>query len=499
MSHTIEMVETPHAPLSRVVYVLGGFKLLMHLLTAAHYPLHRDELYYLMCGRHPSWGYPDHPPLVPWLASATEYLFGASAFWLRLWPAIVGAVLVILAAWMARRFGGGRLAQVLAGLAVVFSPLYLLSNSMLQTVSLDQLWWTASAAVLVAIIGGHDRRLFLLLGLLLGLGLLAKLTILAWGLGLLIGLMATRQRALLRSPWLWAGAVLTAVVAAPMIFWQAEHGWPVLQFITHNRDGEVVRPWTFLVLAAAMTGPIMGVLLLGHGFKFLLGREVGGRWRALGLATAVAWAVFLVTGGKPYYMGPTLPLLFAGGAVALERHLARNANQRAKTGAIVLLVSQVWMVPFFLPVIPRAQLGGMVEYLPHDDWQNMFGWKEVAGQIADVVRQLPPDEQDGLRILAANYGIAGAVDVYGPAMGLPAAVCGHNAYAFWEKAPTLDPLIAVGYDRDWLRQQYSEVRPMGDVTGDGVFGNEDTGDPITYCRGLLRPAAGLWSALRHFD
>ncbi len=499
MSHTIEIEEAPSAPLSRFVFALGGLKLLLHLLTAAHYPLHRDELYYVMCGRHLAWSYPDHPPLVPWLAAVTEHLRGVSPFWLRLWPALAGAILVVLAGWMARRFGGGRLAQVLSALAVVVSPLFLLSNSMLQTVSLDQLWWAASAAVLVAIIDGGEKRLFLLFGLLLGLGLLAKLTILAWGFGLLVGLLVTPQRALLRSPWLWAGALLAAIAVAPTLFWQAERGWPLLQFIAHNRAGEEVKPWTFLALAAGMTGPIMGVLLLGGGFKFLLGRDAGLRWRALGVAAAVVWAVFLVTGGKPYYVGPTLPLLFAGGAVVVERHLARSTDRGAKRGAVLLLASQVWMLPFFLPVIPQAQLGRLVEHLPHDDWQNMFGWKELAAQTVDLYEQLPPTERDGMKILASNYGIAGAVDVYGSLRGLPAAVCGHNGYTFWEEVPSLDPLITIGYDLDWLRKQYSEVRPLGDVEGVGKFKNEDTGGPIAYCRGLQRPAAGFWSVLRHFD
>ncbi|MEW5995385.1 MAG: glycosyltransferase family 39 protein, partial [Candidatus Zixiibacteriota bacterium] len=226
--------------MTRVVFGLAGVKLVAHLATAGHYPLHQDELYYLLCGRHPAWSYPDHAPLVPLLAAASEHLVGVDPFWLRLWPAMAGAAMVVLAGWIASRLGGGRVAQVLAALALTLSPLFLISNSLMQTVFLDQFLWTASVAVWVAISCGASQRFYLLLGFLMGLGILAKLTILAWGFGVLVGLLLTRDRVHLRSPWLWMGTVIAAVCAAPVVHWQLQHGWPVLEFISNNRADEQV-------------------------------------------------------------------------------------------------------------------------------------------------------------------------------------------------------------------------------------------------------------------
>lgn len=491
--------ESAPAPLSRIVLLLAGLKLAAHLATAGQYPLHRDELYYLVCGRHLAWGYPDHPPLTPWLSSVSEHLFGLSLWGLRVWPALAGAAVVLLAGWLASRFGGGRLAQTLAALAVALAPVYLVSGSLMQTVGLDQLFWVAGAAVLVAVLNGASARLLAMVGLLLGLDLWAKLTVLAWGFGLLAGLLLTRDRRLLRSRWLWLGALLAVACAAPVVWWQQGHGWPLLDFMANNRADDQVGPGGFALSQIGMSGPLLGTAMLLAGFFFLLASRAGRCWRSLGIAIAVVWSIFILTGGKPYYVGPTYPLLYAGGAVLLERWLDRRKSRVWRRVAVGVLVSHVCLLPFFLPVIPARYLDRVIDRLPHDDWANMFGWEEIATQLTQVYEALPPADQAGLRVLAPNYGVAGAVDLFGVPMGLPAAVSGHNGYAFWENHPALDPVLVIGYDPDWLRQNYTEVRPLGALAGSPLGPPDEKGLGIIFCRGLRTDPAVLWSQLRHFD
>jgi 4-amino-4-deoxy-L-arabinose transferase-like glycosyltransferase len=489
----------PAVPLTRAVIWLAGVKFLAHVTTARHYPLHRDELYYIVCGRHPAWGYPDHPPLTPWLARLSEQLFGLDPLGLRLWPALAGAAVVLLTGWLAARWGGGRPAQVLAAAAVLLAPIYLVSGSLLQTVVLDQLCWVGSAALLAGVQGGGPRWRLLLVGLLLGVGIWAKLTALAWCFGLLAGVLTTRDRSLLRSRWSWAGVLAATACAVPIVLWQVRHGWPVLEFMAGSRANEGVTPWAFLLLQIGMSGPVVGTALLVTGFVFLLRDEAGRPWRSLGVAILVVWLVFLFTGGKPYYAGPTYPLLMAGGAVLAERLLARGRTRFKRIGITALVVLQLAAVPFFLPVIPPGRLGAVVDKLPNDDWVNMFGWQEVAAQLAAVHATLTPAEQEGLRVLAPNYGIAGAVDVYGGDLGLPQAVSGHNGYALWETSPDLDPLLAVGYDATLAREYYAEVRELGTVAGTPLGPGDEAGQPILYCRGLRVPPDRLWTLLRHFE
>ncbi len=486
-------------PLSPLVMMVAALKFLVHLATAGNYPFHRDELYYLVCGRHPAWCYPDHPPLTPWLSAVSEHVFGLSRAGLRLWPALAGAAVVLLTGWLASRFGGGRLAQLLAALATALAPLYLVSGSLMQTVALDQLFWVAGAAILVSVVNGASPRLLGLLGLVLGLGIWAKLTVLAWGAALLVGLLLTRDRRLLRGRWIWLGAAIAAGGAFPVLRWQLDHGRPLLEFLANNRADDPIGPLAFLKSQIGMSGPIAGTVLLLAGFAFLLRGEAGRPWRFLGLAIAVAWGIFLVTGGKPYYAGPTYPLLYAGGAVLVERVLARHSRRLWGRVAVGLMVSHVVMMPFFMPIVPVRHLGPFLEKWPNDDWANMFGWREIAGQLAAACAALPPADRAGVRIMAPNYGVAGAVDIYGAPLGLAPAISGHNAYAFWESAPALDPLVFVGYDAAWLGRNYSETRSLGTLAGGELGPPAEKGLNIIYCRGLKVAPADLWTDLRHFD
>lgn len=484
--------------LSSWVYALAGLKLMLHLMTANHYPLHRDELYYIACGRHLAWAFPDHPPLVPWLAWLSDQFSGVAPLGFRIWPALAGAALVWIAGHLAWRFGGGRLAQGLAAGAMIVSPLFLLSNSMLQTVSLDQLVWATSAVVLAAVLDGSNPKWLVVFGLVLGLGTLAKLTVLAWGFALLVGLVFTRDRCLLRTPWIWLGAFAALLCALPVLNWQLTHDWPLLKFMAANRADDPTTLPGFLGQNAGMSGPLMGTLLLLAGFVFLMRSSKAGQWNSLGIAVLVVWGLMLAVGGKAYYVGPTFPLLYAGGAVLCERWL-RTRPAGYRRWAVGLLASHVLMLPFFLPVLPATILEPMFNRLPHDDWRNMFGWKEVAAQTAELYQNLAPEERVGLRVLTSNYGLAGAIDWYGPAQGLPAALSGHNGYAFWEVAPALDPVIVLGYDTEWFRQHYRVVRELGTIQGSSAVRMDETGDPILYCSGLLDTADVVWRSLRHFD
>jgi len=499
MVHESTQHRTTRESVTRWVPALALIDFVAHLATAGRFPLHQDELYYIMCGRHPAWSYPDHPPLTPMLASITERLFGVSAFWLRVWPAIAGAIMVFLAGWMAKRLGGGRYAQTLAAMAVLLSPLFLMSGTLMQTVFLDQLFWTLSVVVLVTILSGASERLFLLFGAVLGVGILAKLTILTWGFGVLGGLLLTKERVRLRSIWLWAGAGIAVACAVPVFVWQAQHGWPLLEFLANSKSKTAPTMLGFFKSQLGMSGPIAGTLLLISGFVFLLTHRDSGRWRLLGIAVTIVWLSFLFSGGKAYYAGATYPLLFAGGAVLAERVLSRLRSPAWRVLTVLLLAGQVVMVPYFLPVMSPQQVAQRLDRIPHDDWQAMFGWKEIAAQTAAVYDSLSIEQKAGLRVLTDNYGLAAAVDLYGRPLGLPAAISGHNGYAFWDDSPKLDPLIVIGYNPENFREYYSEVREFGTIRGSDIIPSKDKGVPIFYCRGLHAPSAEAWKTLRHFD
>jgi 4-amino-4-deoxy-L-arabinose transferase-like glycosyltransferase len=480
------------------VLALATGKLLVHLATCGAYGFHRDELYYLACGRHPAWGYVDHPPLVPLAARLVEELAGPSLVALRLLPALAGATVVVLAALLARELGGGRWAQGIAALAVLASPLYLLTNTLFQTVSFDQLVWVAAFVVLARLLAGGPQREWLVVGLLGGVGVLTKHTVGLLAVALLGGLLATRGRRQLASPSLWGGLLLAVLVALPHLLWQARTGYPTVEFVLASSARGGDGPGVFLALQAVFLGPL-AVPLAVAGVVHLLRSA---RFAALGWVYLLVSGLLLAMGGKPYYPGPTYPLAFAAGAVAAEgwwrRRRTAGRSWRALRAAVPAAVVAgslplVWMV---LPVVPPAAFAAHQERWPHPDFAEMFGWRELAHQVAGVVSALPAAERAGVGLLADAYGEAAALDLYGRRLGLPRAASPHNSYWSWGP-PDAATVVAVVAEPAALRRRFAEVVEVAPVAVPRGVVNELAGKRIYLCRRPLRPWPQLWAGWRY--
>lgn len=209
---------------------LALVKLLLHLLTADNYGYFRDELYYIAAGERLDLGYVDFPPFVALVARVSRALFGDSLVALHAFPALAGAFVVVLAGLMARELGGGRFAQGLAALATLIPPNFLVFGTWLSMDAFDQLFWVLGAYVLILILKRDRPRLWLAFGLVAGLGLLTKLTMLYFDLAVFLALLLTRDRRRLLTPWPWLGGALALVFLLPYVTWQVAHGWPTLEF-----------------------------------------------------------------------------------------------------------------------------------------------------------------------------------------------------------------------------------------------------------------------------
>lgn len=497
-----------------MLLALGGAKLVFHLLTGETYGFHRDELYYLVGGRRLDLGYVDHPPLVPWLAALSEALFGLSLRGLHVLPAIAGSGIVVLAGWMASRMGGGRYAQALAAAAALCSPLYLASNALFQTVTFDQLAWAAALAVLVVILGepsaqqtapaGRDESFWpwLLLGLVFGIGMLVKYTILALGAAVAGVLAATRERRRLGRPWPWLAAALALLLALPNLLWQRAHGWPTLEFIAgqsaRHRTGAV----DFLGEQLLQLGPFSFPVYVA-GFLWLLGRRAGAL-RMLGFLVVTVFGLFLLVGAKPYYPGPLYALLFAAGGVYLEPRFVRSPlpgslPRLLRAAPFALLAGNLLPLPFFVPVLPPEVYAALQERLDNDDFDEMFGWRELAETVDEAYRGLPHETRRRTGIFTSSYGSAAAIDLFGASRGLPPAASGHNSYWFWTRGAPLDPVLVVGYGRESAERLWEEVHQVGVVGNAFGVENEEYGRPVFFCRGRREDPAELWPRLRHFD
>jgi 4-amino-4-deoxy-L-arabinose transferase-like glycosyltransferase len=245
---------------------------------------HVDELYYMASGRHPAFGYVDFPPIVPLLSRVETAVLGVTPWALRVLPALVGAVNVMLGAAYVRKLGGSVRLQALALLIGLTEPL-LIGTFLFQTVVFDQLTWMLSLYFLLSLIIDRKPRTWIWLGLTLGVGLEVKYLILPLILGIVIATFVTPSlRADLRTRYPWIGGSLMLLIWLPNVVWQIANGFPTVSYIfNHQGDiqsgGGVV---DFIVLFLVLLFLLTPLWIAGFISLFRT-REL----RAIGIACAV--------------------------------------------------------------------------------------------------------------------------------------------------------------------------------------------------------------------
>lgn len=509
------MQQEPRPPVDLLgVGALALGHLALHLAALPGYGYFRDELYYLACARRLAWGYVDHPPLSIALLRLQTALLGDSAAAVHVLPALVGAACVAVAGLLARELGGGRNAQRLTAAAVFAAPFlsavsHFYSMNVFDWLLWSLLWWTAAR-----LLGGGDARGWLLFGALAGLALLDKLQVVALAGGLVLGLLATRERVHLTRPWIWAGGAIAFLIFLPHLLWQVQNGWPTLEFIARAKAEKIhaAGPVEQLLGQALLVGPLAAPLWL-LGLAALLGGAAFARFRALGWAFLAVVVLFTVQGAKVYYATPAYPVPLAAGAVALEGWLAaRRIRWGMAAATAVLVVAALAVAPMTVPLLSPEAVAAYAARLGIQEPQtenrernelptifaDSFGWTELVDRLAAIWDALPEADRKDAVVLTRNYGQAGAVEQLGPARGLPPAVSGHNNYWLWGPGPYRGgTLISVGFTREELEPWFDEVEAAG-VTECRWCLPGERGQPIFVCRGLRGSVAELWPRLRRF-
>ena len=342
------------ARLDRGVFVIAGAKTAFFLAIAGMWGIHRDEFYYLAGGRRLDWGYVDHPPVTPLLYRIGDILFGSSQVGLHIIPALLAGVLVIVAALLARELGGGRVAEVLSAVGVAVAPMFLTTSHFTSTVTVDILLWSIGLLLVTRLLRTRDERLWLAIGVVAAIGLLNKNTMLFWGIGVAGGLLATKDRTLLRSRWLAVGLSIAAVAMVPYLLWQAEYDWPTIEFLRslQSHTDDISNPILYFPYQLVLLGPFFAVIWL-PGLLWLLRSDEARRFRAIGIGYLVVLVLLFVLRGKAYYVGSWYPALFAAGSVRLER----IGRRPLRTYVALLLIAGATSAAFALPLVPADSSG----------------------------------------------------------------------------------------------------------------------------------------------
>ncbi|KAM3108893.1 glycosyltransferase family 39 protein [Phormidesmis sp. 146-33] len=495
---------------------LAALKLLLHFLTNGRYGYFSDELYYIAAGEHLDWGFAEFPPLIAVIANISRGLLGDSLFAIRLFPAIAGSLTVFLTGVIVRELGGGRFAQCLAAIAVILAPGYLFLQTILTMNAFEPLLWMLCAYLAILILKYEAPKLWLVAGLVVGIGLMNKFSIAFFAVSLLIGFLLTPARKLLFNRWLWLGVALAIAICLPTVIWQSQHGWA---FLEHQRESNLYEKKPFLqstldlfLQQFILMNPVALPVWLA-GLYYYLFTSSGRKYRAFGWTFVIILGLFLFFEARYYYLLPIYPVFLAAGAIVFEQ--AFQHRRYFKSALFCLLIAGgIILAPIGLPILPIETLisysnaiyrpptlardsKNQAEQAPWH-FRAMLGWEDTVATVAAVYDRLSPSERSECALLAWRYGDAGAIDFWGQNYNLPKAISGHTGYYFWGSRNYSGKLvISVGGNLSFLKQRFDSVEQVATVTHEKIVGIKSD-LPIYLCRGIKQPLQTIWSDFKFY-
>ncbi|MBD3180007.1 MAG: hypothetical protein GF417_10625 [Candidatus Latescibacteria bacterium] len=336
-----------------IVYLVTA-KLAIHLALPG-YGYFRDELYYLSIGERFSLSNLDMPPLTPLYARLITSIFGYSVKALYAGSALCGALSMVIACRITGHPGGKRYAVLLTGIFMLLSG-FLIFGSLFTYDSIDFMLQVTAIYILVRIINDGDQKLWVLFGLVAGIGLLNKMSMLLLGLAVFLALWLVPARRSFRQKWIWIGGAAGLLFSIPFIIWQSRHGWYYLDFALSYRGGLAYAAsfpefvWSQILPDNPLAFPVwlggLILLLFSSGWK---------RFRFFGFLYLVIFSLAFFLGVKFYFLIPVYSILLATGAVGLESWLERRGAKslflKPAIPAGRLLLS-LPLLPLMVPLLP---------------------------------------------------------------------------------------------------------------------------------------------------
>jgi hypothetical protein len=496
---------------NRLALSLAAIPFFLHVLAFNRYGFFRDELYFIVCGRHPALGYVDQPPLTPLLAAASQAA-GQSLWLLRIIPALFQVGAVIGACALARLLGGGRTAQVFTGLCVGLSPLLLALTGLLETTALEPFFWTAVVYALLRAILRDEPRWLIAAGIAAGAALETKYTIIFLLAGLVACLAVVGPRGVFARVEFWIGAAAATALIVPNVLWQNAHGWPMWEVLRNDAADKnvVLDPGAWMAQQLVIYSPLMAPVWLAG----IVALNMWRRTRFLGLAVLSIYTAFLLLHARDYYLAGLYPLLFAAGGTALERVLRVRAVRY--TYATLLVATSVFVAPVALPLLDektliayRSSAEAMLAERPSDEsseryavgvlpqhFADMHGWGTIVERIAEVEATLSPNDRAQTAIFTQNFGEAAAIDVLGD--GRLPVISGHNNYYLWGPHGKHAIFIIVGGRKSDYDRAFRDVRQVATI--DNPYARSDQiGVRIFIARDFRPGRIPFWRTVRHYD
>jgi hypothetical protein len=460
---------------------IAVFSFVLHTIFNNRYGYFRDEFDYIICGRHPMWGYVDQPPLLPFLSRVCLAIFGDSLRSVRLLPALSSAALIVLTGMITRELGGKRFAVVLSAVTILVAPIYLSGGSLLTSnCDLEVLLWMGCVYFAILAIKRDQPQYWLWFGVVAGIGLEEKYSILVLGFAVVIGLLLTGQRRVLLNKWIWLGGLAALLILLPNLLWNMRNDWPFVQLMrsikAEGRD-VMLSPWQYFSQQLLLIFPLSAFIWITGVISFFFAPRFK-PCRFLGWAYLVAFTVFVVLKGKNYYLAPIYPVYLAAGCVVIDDAIDRIRQLWLKPAIVGLfLAGGAVFAPLAMPLIPIDQFIPYMNWLPikvprteyqharavlPQHYADQFGWNEIVQKTAEAWNQIPAAERKDCAIFAQDYGQAGAIDFLGPKYGLPQSLSGHQSWWFWgPRGYTGNCMVVLDDTQKTLETHFEHVEYVG--------------------------------------
>jgi 4-amino-4-deoxy-L-arabinose transferase-like glycosyltransferase len=488
------MTARRHPFASVPVAVIAAAVAIVLTALSGRYGFHRDELYFLVAGKHLAWGFTDQPPLTPLLVHLSTSIFGSTPMGIRVFSTLAAAATIVVVALIARELGADRRAQTFAAFCTAVAGFPLGIGHLASTATYDLLAWMVIGLFAVKLLRTGDGRWWVGIGLATGIALENKYLVILPLAALLIAVLILGPRSVLRSWWLVAGIITAALVSGPNLWWQATHDWPQLTVAGGISDDDgVENRIMFIPLQLLQLSPFL-VPVWVAGFLHMW-RSI--QWsRPIALAYPILCVIVLAVGGKSYYALPLMLILIAAGATPTLDWFGRGRTFLLALGAVLTTVTSVVIA---LPVLPTSAVNAVLPINPEQGEQ--IGWPALTSAVADAWSQIPESDRSRATIFALNYGEAGAIDHYGPAHNLPTPYSGHMSFYDWGPPPDTQtgPVLLVEQEpTQYYESRLGTCHQIGTVNTGHSVDNEEQGTHLTLCTGPTEPWSTLWPSLRRY-
>ena len=397
--------------------------LFQYFLISPGYELHRDEFLHLDQADHLAWGYFSVPPFTSWI-SILIFIFGSSVFWIKFFPALFGALTMVVIWQAIKELGGNLFALILGAICVIFSVL-LRINMLYQPNSMDVLAWTTLYFILIKYINTEKPKWLYIAAVMFAVGFLNKYNIIFLLAGLLPALLLS-NRSFFTEKKLYVSILLALLLISPNLLWQYNNNFPVINHLKELADTQLVNVNRWDFLKDQLLFFIGSLFVIIAALYSLLFYPPFKKYSFFFFTLCFTLLIFTYLKAKSYYAIGLYPIYISFGAVYLADIFKTGWKKYIQPGAVIIPV--LFFIPMYTVAFPNknpdyivANPGpykkfGLLRWedgkdhpLPQD-FADMLGWKELAYKIDTIYSTLP--DQGQTLILCDNYGEAGAINYY---------------------------------------------------------------------------------------